>query len=64
MHHLYDDTYVSHNDVTTTLPPEDRTLNPVLLDRLSTDQRTAFLNERDLLPPYVRAIAFDLDGRG
>ena len=44
---------------------DDRAPNPALLDRLSTDQRTAFLKKWNHLPAHVRReIEFDLNGPG
>ena len=48
--------------MTTTSPPDDRTLNPALLDLLITDQRPTSVKGWNRVPTHVREIAFGLNG--
>ena len=65
VHHLRDETVLPCNESEDCLTqPSYRLPSPTLFERLSTDQRSSFLETWNRLPPHMREIAFDLHGPG
>ena len=63
--HLRDETAPTREEFgASSAPPVDHNPSPALLERLSTDQRTSFLQVWNRLPSHMREIAFDLRGLG
>ena len=63
VHHLRDKTVPPCDEsAASSAPPIDRSPSPSLLKRLSTDQRSSFLQKWNRLPSHMHEIVFDLHG--
>ena len=62
---LYTTKQLQHDEsAAPSAPPIDHSPSPALLERLSADQRSSFLQTRNRLPSHMREIAFDPCGPG